>query len=405
MSWWFLSWRLLVANRLSSGLSILLMGFGVGLMLLMLTAQKNINSAFRNNINGIDMVIGAKGSPLQIILSSVYHLDNPTGNISAKDAKRVATKAMVKSAIPLSFGDSYNGYKILGTTEAYFQLYSSAIAEGSLFTAPFEVVLGSQVAEKLGLALGDTFYGRHGLQSESIEEHGDHPYKIVGILSSNASVIDNLIITSLESVWYSHNHDNNLHQPTITKSLADLSDEQEITALLIAYKSKMAAFSLPRQVNATSNLQAALPAIEVNRLIGLLGIGVNTLLYLAYLVVFVSAVSVFIALYGILKDNLYELALLRSFGALPKVLFLIILQQGLILTFLGFAFGLLINAVGTYILQTYTEANYKMELASQLFSINTALLLLITLIIGLLSALIPAITAYRLNISKILSDA
>ena len=404
MSWWFVSFRLLKEKRLSSFLSILLLAFGVGLISLMLSVEKQINETFRNNLKGIDLVVGAKGSPLQIILSSVYHIDAPTGNIAAKDAKDIAKSPFVNSAIPLSFGDSFKGYKILGTTTTYLHLFDAEIQAGTLYSNAFEVVLGANAATNLNLQTGDTFFGNHGLAAESIEEHSDHPYKVVGVLKTNNSVLDNLIITSLNSVWNSHDHSHSAKsEAAIVTDLKEIDDAKNITSMLIKYRGKMGAVQLPRKINSTSNLQAAVPAIELNRLIQNLGVGISTLKYLAYLVVFISAISVFIALYGILKDNLYELALIRSFGASPLVLFRIVLQQGVLLATVGFLAGIALSALGGFVLNHYTESNFKLNVMVDLLSLETLVILTSTLLTGIISALIPALTAFKLNVSKVLS--
>lgn len=405
MSWWLVSYRLLKEKRSSSFLSILLLAFGVGLISLMLSVEKQIDETFKNNLKGIDLVVGAKGSPLQIILSSVYHIDAPTGNISAKDAKGIAESPLVKTTIPLSYGDSYQGFKILGTTQGYIELYKASLSDGNSFNSSFEVVLGVSVAEKLGLNIGDTFFGNHGLSSESIEEHSDHGYRVVGVLEQSNSVLDNLILTSLNSVWNTHarGHSHESNEAVIT-NIEEIDDSKNITSLLIEYRGKMGAVQLPRMINSKSNLQAAIPSIELSRLIGHLGVGIKTLRYLAYLVVFISAISVFIALYGILKDNLYELALLRSFGASPLVLFRIVLQQGIILSLIGFSAGMALNVLGATLLNTYTESNFRLNVLIDVYSFETVALLVITLFIGILSSLVPALTAFELNVSKVLSN-
>ena len=400
-----MSFRLIKEKRLSSFLSILLLAFGVSLISLMLSVEKQIDDTFRNNLKGIDLVVGAKGSPLQIILSSVYHIDAPTGNISAKDAKAVAKSPFVTSAIPLGYGDSYKGFKILGTTPSYLDLYSSQFRKGSIFENSFDVVLGSNSSESLGLKIGDRFYGNHGLASESIEEHSDHAYVVVGVLEKSNSVLDNLILTSLNSVWNTHEHKhNNESESKLISNVIEIDDAKSITSLLIKYRGKMGAVQLPRMINSKANLQAAVPAIELNRLISNLGIGINTLKYLAYLVVFISAISVFIALYGMLKDNLYELALIRSFGAPPLVLFRIVLQQGVILSVIGFASGMSFNILAGILLNNYIESKFKLNVIIDLISMETLVLFIATLLIGVISAFIPALTAFKLNVSKVLSN-
>ena len=158
-----LSWKNLVSSPLNTTLSLLLMTFGVGIISLLFLLNNQVEQQLQRNLRGIDMVVGAKGSPLQLILSSVYHIDNPTGNISYDEANALSNNAMVETAIPLSFGDSYNGFRIVGTTHDYVELYQGTLKEGQLWNYPLEVVLGSNVAAVHQLQLGDTFHGSHGL--------------------------------------------------------------------------------------------------------------------------------------------------------------------------------------------------------------------------------------------------
>ena len=251
-----------------------------------LLTKKQMEETFEKNIRGVDMVVGAKGSPLQIILSSVYHIDAPTGNIKVNDIKSIASSRMIDKAIPLSFGDSFNGYRIVGTFKSYLTLYDADIEKGQWITKPFEVVIGSQVAKQLSLELGSEFSGNHGLASESIETHDDHIYKVVGILNPSNSVLDKLIITSLNSVWDVHDHSEHHSHSDVINTLNEIDSTKEITSLLLTFSSQMAMFSMPRKINQTGGLQAALPAIEVNRLIGLLGIGIKTINFIAILIIF-----------------------------------------------------------------------------------------------------------------------
>ncbi|MCT4622926.1 MAG: ABC transporter permease [Schleiferiaceae bacterium] len=407
MSWWLVSYRQLVDRKLSSLLCLLLLSFGVAMITLMSAADKQITSTFENNIKGIDLVVGAKGSPLQIILSSVYHMDAPTGNISVELAKEVSNSKMVKSAIPLSFGDSYKGYRIVGTIPAFYDHYHSTLKNGGFIAKPFEVVVGSTVAKNLNLNVGSEFFGNHGLQEESIDQHDDHAYKVVGVLEPNQSVIDNLILTSLNSVWdvHAHDHQHSHHTFSIVENLSDANNEKEITALLVTYKSKMAAFSLPRKINSMGNLQAAVPAIEVNRLLGLLGIGIDTLTNIALAIVLISAISVLFSLLNTLKENLYELALIRSFGANPFVLFRIIIQQGLILAISGYILGFGIANLVAVILNQKAAQQFHLSADNALFGTDNGLIFLATIALGIIASIIPSIMAYRLNISSTLKNA
>src|SRR5690606_5156032 len=144
-------------------LGILLTAFGTGILCVLLLTSRQIEDQLENNSRGIDLVVGAKGSPIQLILSSIYHMDNPTGNISLADARKLAANPMVRLAVPLSLGDNYRGHRMVGTDSTFLQLYGLELAEGRLWNDDFEAVIGADVARKNGLKIGDNLYGSHGL--------------------------------------------------------------------------------------------------------------------------------------------------------------------------------------------------------------------------------------------------
>lgn len=200
-----LSWNNLRYRPLSSLLSLLLIVLGVSIISLLLMLGRQLERQLTSNIQDIDLVMGAKGSPLQLVLSSCYHIDNPTGNISLKDARRFMDHPMVREAIPLSYGDSYQGYRIVGTEAAYVHHYGGRLAEGRLWEEPFEATLGAQVAQKTSLSLGDTFYSSHGLATSGYA-HDDHGFVVQGILKPTQTVLDQLILTETSSIWRMHQH-------------------------------------------------------------------------------------------------------------------------------------------------------------------------------------------------------
>ncbi len=201
--------RLALANlsvsTLSSTVNILLLGLGTASIAILLLASTQLSSTLSRNAAGIDLVIGAKGSPLQLVLAGVYHADVPPGNISYEEVERWAEHPMVGSVIPLSLGDSYKSYRIVGTTTAFADLYGAEIQTGHYWNGPFEALLGARVAETTGLVIDDTFSGVHGL-ADAGDEHESTPYRVVGQFASTGSIIDNLIVTSTQSVWLMHNH-------------------------------------------------------------------------------------------------------------------------------------------------------------------------------------------------------
>ena len=192
--------RNVLHRPLETGLSVLLLSFGVGIISLMLLMQRSLTEDLDRNIKDIDLVLGAKGSPLQLILANVYHVDVPTGNIPLADAQKVMRHPYIEEAIPLAYGDNYELFRIVGTEASYPAHYNAEIASGKMFDAPFEVVLGQEVAAATGLELGDTFYSAHGL-TDGTDVHRDKAYTVVGTFARTGAVIDQLILTPIASVW------------------------------------------------------------------------------------------------------------------------------------------------------------------------------------------------------------
>ncbi|MEP6713319.1 MAG: FtsX-like permease family protein [Ferruginibacter sp.] len=390
----------------------LLLTVSVGIISLLLLVQQQIEQQFTNDIKGVDMVLGAKGSPLQMILSAVYHMDAPTGNIKYTEAEKWMKHPFVESAIPLAYGDSYKGYSVLGTTTAYLDKYNAAIKDGKLYANDFEVVVGSTVSNILKLKLGDTFLGTHG-DKEGGEVHKAHHYIVTGILKPSGSVIDNLIIGNIESVWKMHEHHEEKKVINGAAAAAEEEDpneadelkQQEITAVLLKFRNPMAQIQLPRIINTGSNMMAAVPAIEVNRLFSLLGIGIDTLKKMAWGIMILSALSVFITLFNALKDRKYELALMRTMGGSRTKLMLLVLLESMLLCISGFICGIILSRTVLYFLSKAAQSDYHFSFKN--FSLQLPeekYLFFITMAVGIAAALIPAVKAYRLNISKTLAN-
>ena len=410
-----IAWKNTWFKPLNTVLSIILLTASVEIISLLILLQKQFEKQFSSNIDGVDLVIGAKGSPMQLILSSVYQMDAPTGNINYKDAQVWMKHPFVKTAIPLAFGDNYRGFRIVGTTNEYLKKYEAEIISGAMFTKNFEVVLGSEVAHKMNIKVGDKFFGSHG-DAEEGEVHDEYAYVVKGIASPTGKVIDNLILTNIESVWAMHHHeedgaataihehedgDNHQHEEAHNHEA-----DHEITAVLIKLKNKMGFILWPRLIAQNTKMQAASPAIEINRLFSLFGIGLEALQYLAYGIMLISGISIFIALYNTLKERKYEFALMRVSGASRSQLLILVLFESILLCIIGFVLGTIVGRLGLYFISTSTEENYKMafnpfEFAGE----EEGILFLTTIFVGLIAALIPAVKAYRLNISKTLANA
>ncbi len=379
---------------LSSLITVALLALGIGIISLLLQLNSLIKDQMENNLRGIDMVVGAKGSPLQLILSSVYHIDSPTGNISLEEAEEISNNKMVGSSIKLLYGDNYKGYRIVGAEKKLIELYKGVIKQGKEWDNPYEVLVGSKVYEKLNIKLGDNLITSHGLR-ETGQSHSDKSFKVVGLLESSNSVMDQLIITSPESVWNIHSsHDDEEYE----------DENKEITAMLIKFKSPMNIIRFPRQINENTNLQAAVPSYEISRLFKLFGFGIETLTYLAYLIIIVSGFSLFINLFNSMNDRKYEMALIRTLGASRFQLSRMIIFESLILTIAGFAIGLLFSRFGVMFVSSLMDESINYNLDSIKILNEEYWLLGLSFLIGLISSLIPAIQVYKMNISKILAD-
>ncbi len=448
-----IAWKNIRQNPATSILGILLTAFGTGILCVLLLTSHQIEEQLDNNSRGIDLVVGAKGSPIQLILSSIYHMDNPTGNISLAEAQKLAANPMVKLAVPLSLGDNYRGHRIVGTDSTFLQLYGLEFDGGRLWQTDFEAVIGAEVARKHGLKIGDTIYGAHGLSSEG-HTHDEHPYTITGILKPGHQVVDRLIISNLASIWrmhgdhtndephdhaaeqghehdvegveehehhhgehHDHDHAENHepagtdgHQspaaehPALVKSMmGDIgSGEREITSMLIQYRNPAAIGMFPRLVNQHSSMQAASPALESARLFSLLGIGIDSLQVLAYVIMFMAALSVFISLYNALKSRKYDLAVMRTLGASQGKLFGIVIAEGILLTFVGAIAGIVVGHTALYIIGASTDGTTTFVEAFALLP-QEAGLIAIGVAIGFVAAVIPAAKAYRTSISHTLA--
>lgn len=408
-----ISWKNILDKKLNSFLCVLLMTLGIAIISLLLLLGKQLQDKFAKNISGIDMVVGAKGSPLQLILSSVYQIDNPTGNVYLNDVQEIAQNPLVKEMIPLSMGDNYQGYRILGTNKKYFEHFKTKIATGAMFKKDLDVVLGAQVALSTGLKIGDTFSSSHGLDAAG-EVHGDNKYKVVGILEFNNSVIDNLVLTSLNSVWHIHEHkeehseadaDTTHHDEPTTEPEAEAQEaKREITSALIKFRSPMGLMSMPRNINQNSKLQAALPSIEVNRLFELLGIGIDGLQILAAVIMLISGISVFVSLYNSLKERKYEMALMLSMGASRTRLFLMLLLEGVLLSLFGFMAGVALSRIGIILISNQLSKKFHFDVSQMALQTGEIYLFIGALTIGILAAALPSINIYRLNISRTLAE-
>ena len=425
---------------LNSFLSIMLTAFGVSIALLISQFGNHIQNRINLDGQGIDIVVGAKGSPLQLILSSVYHIDIPTGNIAYSQAKKIMNNPQIEESIPLALGDNWRGFRIVGTTTNYIRHYDMSLSTGRYWDQNFEVVVGSSV----NLDIGDEFMGVHGLLEDG-SSHEEHKYDVVGILKPSGTVLDRLILTSLNSVLdihglhkvdnsfeknhehqhdhehhkeehrdvHEHDHDKEKHKSEDenhhkhskndkeTNKIYDLGSS-EITALLIKTKSPIANINLPRSINRESSLQAANPALEINRLISLFGIGSKSFAILSLILILIASLNIFSGLASNLENRMGDLAVLRAVGFSKKRIFKIIVLEGILVVLIGIILGILIGFLLFSIL-THNIFTLHTTNASLIFNLDFILIILFVFFAGLIAAIFPAYRGSKISIANQLS--
>jgi len=444
MNIWKISLRNIKSKPLYTLLSIITLSLSIALLIGIQQLKSSFKHQMENNLSDIDLVLGAKGSPLQLVLSSVLHLDNPTGNISYSEAMKIGSNPLVEVAAPVSYGDNYKGFRIVGTTKEFNSFYETKLTEGRLVEKSFEVIIGYTVAQQAQLKLGDTFKSSHGLIANDLDFHNDL-FTVVGIYEPTQKVIDRLILTNLKSVWdvHNHNHGSHAHEEEHEHENSDehkhdvehnhehehdevhdheheQGDEhdhegneehkyddlegKEITSLLISFRNPIALLTLPRAINKDTNMQAALPKVELDKLYRFTGIGFTTISWIAYIILVISGIIIFISLYKMIKERAFDLALLRSYGASNGQLIRMVSYEGFLIVCISLLIGFIFAKGGLYIMFNVLESNQQLNIlqelpVAQLLEIFGLVFLMIIISVAL--AIYPII---KMNISTILSN-
>lgn len=419
------AWKNIMSQPSQLILNLLLFSLGIGLSLYLLLVNDQIKKSLDNNLKGIDMVIGAKGSDLQMIFSSMYHIDNPTGNIKIDDTKAFLREGhpLIELSVPISIGDNYAGFRIIGTDESILQLYNVSISNGKFFGASGTVILGYSVARVSGLKIGDHFKSSHGLTSGDDLEH-EHDLVVVGVLEPSSSVLDNLILTSNYTIWdvhsndsYDHSHDDHVHgthdehhhghhHTDLSRDHLLTHTDKELTNVLIKFKNNknFQALNLPNNIKKHTPLQAVAPSYAMSVFYDRMGIGFNLISWIAVLISIISCISIGISLYSALRLRKYQLAILRVQGATQSDLLKMVMYEGLLIAILGFIAGVVLAYLGYLITTGIVESRFQYVWEVFPWHIGVMIFALASLILGLLASLIPAYQAYKLDIHHALAE-
>lgn len=420
-------------RALTTLLNVVLLGLAVATLAILLLFSTQLTDRLERDAQGIDLVVGAKGSPLQLILSSIYQIDAPTGNIPLDSVALLRRDPSVGRVIPLAMGDSFRGYRIVGTEPGYLDLYGAKLAQGRVFTRSGDAVLGATAARELGAGIGQRFVGSHGFGSgEGVTGHDEHPFTTVGVLTPTGTVIDRLILTPVKSVWDVHGIGHEHHEGEAKESAgheheheeADKAEagaghdhdepaligavetlEPEVTALLVSYRSALAAVRVPSFVNRQTNMQAAVPAQETARLLTLFGAGIEGARIFAWLLAATGGLAIFVALLNAARAREGDLALLRVMGATRASVFGTILLEGLLTAAVGALLGLVTAHIALAVARALFDPLVEIGLDPWRVHPGELAIFAGVLAIGLIAALVPALRVFRVDLARTLARA
>lgn len=391
-------WAQMKRRRLQTALSLVLLALGVATLVFVLLAQTQLARQITRDAQGIDLVVGAKGSPLQLILAAVYHVDVPTGNVPLAAVGALRANRYVAQVIPLALGDNYRGFRIVGTEPALIEHYGGRLVTGTLWRGPMQAVLGATVARETGLAVGAGFFGAHGLAAGGTV-HEDAEYRVAGVLAPTGTVLDRLILTDLASVWLVHEG-----EATDPAERTVLEAEREVTALLVRYATPLAAALLPRQVNAEPALMAAVPASELARLFAVVGVGVDALRAFGGILMGAALLALFVALTNALEQRRYDLAIMRLLGASRARVAVLLLAEAWLLAATALAAGFALGLIAVHLVGAWLAQARSFALTPSAWAPELALVVAAALATATIAALVPAWRAARMDVHATLAQ-
>ncbi|EGF33723.1 ABC-type antimicrobial peptide transport system, permease component [Oxalobacteraceae bacterium IMCC9480] len=391
-------------RRLTLGLTVLAIALSVALLAGVERLRHAARDTFAQSVSGTDLVIGARGSPLQLMLFAVFRIGEPTGNISWRSFRAVADRPEVAWAIPLSLGDAHHGFPVIGTTAAYFEHFRYGrgsplvLAGGRRFDQVFEAVLGADVAGRLG----EQITLNHGLDDTGLAGHTDKPFTVVGILARTGTPVDRSVHVSLESMaaihldWHAGAHLPGLSIPAGQVRKFDLTPTH-VSAALIGLRNRADVFRVQRDVQTMRDeaLQAVLPGVALGQLWQLTGTLETILRVISMLVLMTASCSMVAVILAGLNERRRELAILRSVGARPRDLFLMLMIESIGLTVVGVLAGLALLAVASTIGAPLLRQQVGLMLHTALPTPGEWRLLLAVIGVGMLAGLVPGLRAYR----------
>jgi len=399
-------------RRYTLGLTLIAIALSVTLLLGIERVRQDARDSFAQAVSGTDLVVGARSSPLQLLLYAVFRIGEASNNMGWDSVQALAAHPAVAWTIPLSLGDSHQSFPVLGTTPAYFEHFRFGdkqplnLAQGKPFVGLFDVVLGAEVAERLGYSLGDKIALTHGMEAGAGADHADKPFSVVGILARTGTPVDRTLHIGLEALeaihldWQGGAPIPGFAIPPELVKKFNLTPKS-VTAVLVGLNTRAGVFAMQRYVANYRDepLMAVLPGVALSQLWEMMAVAERALLAISALVVVVSFAGLVAVVLAGLGERRRELAILRANGARPRDLFTLLALEGGAVTLAGALVGLLLLTLLTAALGPWLEAQYGLLLKLTLPSVEELRLLGWVILVGTLASLLPGYRAYRLSLS------
>lgn len=396
-------------NRwLTALLTILAIAVSVVLLLGVEKVRTGAKASFANTISGTDLIVGARSGGIQLLLYSVFRIGNATNNMTWRSYEKIRQRPEVAWMIPLSLGDSHRGFRVLGTSQAYFDRYryrqgrKLEFASGERFGDLFDAVVGADVAEDLGYKVGDRIVVAHGLGRIGINKHDDKPFRVSGVLAKTGTPVDRTVHVSLEAIEAIHvDWEGGARRVGQTVSADDVRKmdlrPKAVTAAMIGLKSKLAIFKLQRFVNTyrSEPLSAILPGVTLYELWGLVGTAETALMVVSFMVVVTAILGMMTMILATLNERRREIAILRSVGAGPRTVVGLLVSEAGILTLLGVIVGVIITYALLFALRPAIDAAYGLYLGISPPTTFELGALAAIVVGGIIAGLLPALRAYQ----------
>ena len=407
-----IAWKSLTNRWPTALLAILAIVMSVALILTVEKIRRDARSSFTQTVSGTDLIVGARSGAVQLLLYSVFRIGNATNNISWKSVEDIGKRPAVDWMVPLSLGDSHKGFRVVGTDNRFFEHFrygnerSLKLASGHPFEDIFDTVIGSEVAEQLGYTLRQSIVVAHGTGNVGLMEHDNQPFRVSGILERTGTPVDRAVHVSLKGIEAMH-----VDWQSGAKARGDGTDADTIramdlqptavTALLVGLKSRGAVFREQRAINtyAEEPLLAILPGVALQELWSLVGVAENALFIVSVSVVVCGMINLVSVLLAGLNERRREMAILRSAGARPGHVFLLLCIESTLLTVLGVMLGLAFHYLLTLVGGQWLQHRYGISIALELPGKSDLMILASVVLAGLLAGMLPALSAYRKSLA------